>query len=221
MNLVFYSGGDNYENEALDERLMELLQKDHVQITYIPSSHDGGEEGYIDIQHYFEKYGVTKILYFPIDLPFTNEEKLRALESDAIYLSGGNTFYFLKHLRNTGLLGDLQEYVKSGGTLVGESAGSIILTPEIRTASFPKFDRDENEVNLKNWKGADLVNFEFFPHYKNSKRYDRELIAQSKKISGRPIYACPDGSGIIMKDGKVHFEGRVFSFYNGEKIRLQ
>src|SRR5690606_32920603 len=101
--------------------------------------------------------------------------KQEVFKSDIIHLSGGNTFYFIKHLRQAKLLKDFKEFLNNGGVLTGLSAGAIIMTRSIQTAAFPSFDRDENEDNVRNFKGMGLVNFEFFPHYKNSLRYDREI----------------------------------------------
>jgi len=72
---------------------------------------------------------------------------------------------------------------------------------------------------MENFKALGLVDFHFFPHYKNSKRYDAELASFSTKISN-PLYACPDGSGIIVNNKDISFTGRVLRFYNGKKDSL-
>ena len=59
------------------------------------------------------------------------------LKSDLIFLGGGNTFYFLKHLKSTGLIDELKTFAANGGVLCGLSAGAIIMTPHVHTASFP------------------------------------------------------------------------------------
>jgi len=209
-------------NEGLDRALLNLVQKKkRIRMTLIPSSSEVGEEAFEEIKDYYSGYGIKDFTYFPIDREFTQKGLEKVLKSDVIYLSGGNTFYFLKHLQKSGVAALLRSFVKRGGVLVGESAGSIVMTPEIRTASFPYFDRDDNDVNLRDWKALSLVNFEFFPHYKSSKRYDRILSRHSKRSKSRPIYACPDGSGIILKNGKLEFQGKVYGFLNGEKFRVQ
>ena len=99
------------------------------------------------------------------------------------------------------------------------SAGAIILTPSIKSASYPQFDCDENVDNIKNFNSLGLVNFEFFPHYKNSERYNEELIYQSKNTSN-PIYAARDGSGIIEKDEEIIFYGDIWEFNKKNKLIL-
>jgi dipeptidase E len=125
----------------------------------------------------------------------------------------------LKTLRKKKLLGELKKFVKRGGVLTGLSAGAILMTPKIDTASFPDHDRDDNDCKIRNFNSLNLVDFEFFPHYRNSKRYDFDLLKHSK-LSKNPIYACYDGSGIIVNSGKMEFLGKVFLFHRGTKIRI-
>src|SRR5690606_19014498 len=135
--------------------------------------------------------------------------------SDIIFLGGGNTYYFLNQLRKNKILNLLKKFVKNGGVLAGESAGAIMTTPNVDMASIPEFDRDDNESNLRNFTALNLVPFEFFPHYKNSKRYREELSIFSKNKK-RKIYACCDGGGLIVNKNELKAIGRVYFFDHGE-----
>lgn len=220
MRLVFYGGGDEDENLSLNHALINLVHKSNPVITYIPAcSYDADIEFSYFVKH-FKKFHVSRIINFPVDAPFSEILLGEVLKSDIIHLGGGNTFYFLKTLRDTGLLPKLKKYVMDGGILTGLSAGAIMMTPNIKTAGMPKFDCDENEENLTNLKSLNLVKFEFFPHYRNSKRYEEELIKYSRKIK-HPLYACPDGSGILINDDKISFIGKSFCFYQGKKVLLK
>ncbi len=220
MKLVFYSGGDEIENQALDQYLLSLTPKKDPRITYVPSSYYDSEADFRDFIKSFRYYNIHHFLEWPIDLPFDKVMKAEALKSDIIFLSGGNTFYFLHSIRSNCLEREFVEFVKSGGVLAGLSAGAILMTPSIHTAGFPSFDCDENEVGIQNLKALDLVGFEFFPHYKNSSRYEKVLKEYSKKRR-IPIYACPNGSGIAVEDEKTIFFGKTFCFYQGEKITMR
>jgi len=219
VNLVLYSGGFEKENISLDRKLLELADKENPSITYIPSCSYDSEIDFNDFIRHYRALGISRFIHFPVDIDFDETIKKEAFLSDIIHLSGGNTYYFLKHLRRKGMLKELKAFVKRGGVLTGLSAGAILMTPSICTAGFPEFDKDENEDNIKNLKAMNLVRFEFFPHYRNSKRYDSELIKHSKGLD-RPIYACPDGSGIIVKEGTLAFEGKCFSFFQGKKVKI-
>jgi dipeptidase E len=219
MKLVFYSGGHDFQNVKLDEALLKLVKSPSPQISYIPACSYMSESEFLEFVIQYEKFNIHNILHFPVDVPYTEVLLKQVLKSDIIHLSGGNTYYFLKHLRHTGMLKELKKYVASGGILTGLSAGAIMMTPTIMLAGIPSFDCDENDEHLRNLKAMNLVDFEFFPHYKNSNRYDAELKKYSRQID-IPIFACPDGSGIIVNDSELSFVGRAFCFSQGKKILI-
>jgi dipeptidase E len=219
MRLVFYSGGHDFENLLLDKNLL-MLAGNNPQITYIPSCSYLCEQDFREFVGQYAKFNIHNIINFPIDTDYTEVLKDEVFKSDIIHLSGGNTFYFLKHLRKTGMLEELKAFAKNGGILTGLSAGAILMTKTIETAGFPSFDKDDNDENIKSLKAMNLVNFEFFPHYKNSKRYDKEIELYSKSTD-RPLYACPDGSGIIVDNDVIKFIGKAYCFHQGKKFILK
>jgi dipeptidase E len=219
VKLVFYSGGDEKENRDLDFESLKLVDSPSPTLTFIPSSSYDGETEFREFVEQYQAFGVSRFLYFPVDVPQDRVLLSEVFSSDLIHLGGGNTYYFLKYLRLRGLLPFLTEFALGGGVLSGLSAGAILMTPNINTAGYPKFDRDENEEEVKNFKAMNLVRFEFFPHYKNSARYDRELIRESRKTP-LPLFALPDGSGIIKEGDKMTFLGRAWCFHNGVKTLL-
>lgn len=216
MKLVLYSGGHEEENLFLNRRALELTGVKSPKLALIPSNSYDAEDDFKFFVKEFSNLGVTKFMHFCVDIPFTKTLLNEVFKSDLIFLGGGNTFYFLKHLKKAGVFDQLKKFLDRGGVLCGLSAGAIVLTPHVHTASFPHFDRDENPWDMKNLSAMKLVNFEFFPHYKNSKRYDAELLHHSKKTN-IPLYACADGSGIIIEDQQISFCGKSHQFYQGKK----
>ena len=221
MKLLFYSGGAHEINKSLDKELIKLSGKKRPSVTFVPSHSlaDGDEVYYYEYVKYYKKFKFHGFFYFPVDRPFTEQMAKRALNSDIIYLSGGNTFYFLYHLKKSGFLNMLKTYVATGGVLAGLSAGAIIMTPSIGTAMIPAFDADENIVKIKNLRSLGVSSFEFFPHYVNSKRYNDPLKSYSSKIKN-PLFACPDGSGIIFKNDTLTFFGESYAFVKGDRYKL-
>lgn len=220
MKLVFYGGGDDEDNCDLDRILLEMSGTARPLITYIPSCSYESEDYFRDFVKQYEKFRVKRILNFPIDINIEPILMREVFKSDIIHLSGGNTFYFLHCLRKAKLLGELKKFVRRGGILTGLSAGGILMTPNIETAAFPSFDRDDNEDNLKNLNSLGLVKFFFFPHYRNSKRYDDELIRYSR-TANLPVYAVPDGAGIIVNGEDLIFHKKVYCFYKNQKIQMR
>lgn len=216
MKLVLYSGYDE-DNVQIDQELVKLISKASPRVTFIPSAHHLPEHDYEYFCQSFADYGIKDIRIFNVDQPFSKTQAEFALSSDLIYLSGGNTYYFLHWIRKQGFDKKLREFVQNGGVLAGLSAGAIMMTPSIATASYPKFDRDNNSVKIKDLSALDLVKFEFFPHYSPVEEYARELKKQSKKISW-PIYGVDDGGGIIVDGKTLKFYGKVWGYLNGKEF---
>lgn len=220
MKLVFYSGGEYADNKTLNKKLLELTGVKKPQITFIPASSYFAAIDFEEFAFEFQKYRINKIINFPVDVEFSEVLKEEVLSSDIIFLGGGNTYYFLKRLKLSGMFEELKKFVKRGGVLAGLSAGGIIMTKNIKTAGFPEFDRDDNDENLRNLTALNLVDFDFFPHYRNSKRYDKELLNHSNN-SDRVIHACSDGQGIIVNEANIEFIGKSFFFHKNHKKSLK
>lgn len=215
MKLALFSGGEDDQNAEMIASMLSLTNKPDIQITFIPSCSYDSELDFIDFVEHYRSFKIKKFIYFPIDIPFSDILQEQAFSSDIIFLGGGNTYYFLKELRKNKILSKLKRFVKRGGVLAGESAGAIITTPTIDMAGVPHFDKDENEDNVRNFKALNLVPFEFFPHYKNSKRYKEALRDVSKSMK-KQIYACADGGGLIVNGPELKPVGKVYHFHRGE-----
>lgn len=232
--VVLYSGGQVRRNALLHERLLELALRGHerrsrrVLMTYVPFTAEGAAPYFRRFERRFRAFGGTHFRCIPADLPDlarAGPERRRAAEnllaSDIVFLAGGNTFSFLSNLRRSGLLPVLQRFAVRGGVLAGMSAGAHLLTPHIRLAGYPAFDRDENEVGLprRELGALGIVDFEFFPHYRHSPRYRRALADYSRR-ERRPLYACRDGSGVVVEDDRVTPVGDVWTFDRGVERRI-
>ena len=219
MKLVLYSGGLEKENQLLDKAFLELLGKKNPVVTFIPSSSYLSEQEFKSFVKHYSRYNITRFIHFPVDVPFDRIIFQEVIRSDAIHLAGGNTFYFLNSLRKAKLFPQLRKFVEKGGVLTGLSAGAIMMTENVDMAAYPDFDRDENTVNITNLSALGLVDFAFFPHFKNSARYD-VVFKKYSRIKKKVIYACPDGSGIVINGDEVRFLGSCYAYANGMKFPI-
>ena len=221
--LVLYSGGQERRNALIHESLMGLSPSTgRLRMLYLPYHSDGAEVFYKRFQRRYRRFGATHFDCLPVDqLSLRNDPAAvrRVMSSDVIYLAGGNTFYFLKHLKRSGLAPVLKRFGARGGVLAGLSAGALILTPNIELAGYPPFDRDENDVGLTNLRALNLVRFEFFPHYRNSKKLNDALLHYSRHRR-HPVYACRDGSGIVIEDDRFTAHGEVRLFHAGLSLKI-
>jgi dipeptidase E len=219
MKLVFYSGGDDKENRHLDKSFVELIGKKNPVVTFIPSSSYLAEQEFKVFVKHYSKFKISRFIHFPVDVPFDRIMFQEVMRSDAIHMGGGNTFYFLNSLRKAKLLKDLRNFTLKGGVLTGLSAGAIMMTENIDLAGYPEFDRDENNVGIKNLSSLNLVDFAFFPHFKNSTRYD-VVFKKYSKLKQKIIYACPDGAGIVVNGDEIRFVGKCYAFSDGHKFSI-
>jgi dipeptidase E len=214
INVWFYSSDDSDVTVDMDIDLFNSLRRTHPKVTFIASHYSNINEHYQEFKERFDRLGKVNHNFVTVDRNFNRSRFLRLLDSDLIYLDGGNTYYFLHHLKRNGLLPLLRDYVREGGVLAGTSAGAIIMTQTIRTAGFPEFDKDDNFVGITNLESLGLVGFEFFPHFDGTKRYIVELKKESEFVN-MPIYAAPDGGGVHVCGRKLVFYDNCFSFYDG------
>ena len=199
----------------IDEAALKLFDSSKPQIAYIPSQSDFERKYFSEKVEWYKQFGITDLLYFDIDKEY-DEGKIEELFScNGIFLSGGNTYYFLNNLKNRNFFTLLRDYVEKGGVLIGVSAGSIIMSKTIDITTL----HDENNTNLKDYSSLGLVNFDFFPHLNwNKEKYLSDILEYSKK-SKSVIYACSDGDGIIVNGDNMQFFGKVLKIQNGEMIK--
>ena len=98
-----------------------------------------------------------------IDVEFENPNSL--YNYDIIYINGGNPFYLLYHIRNSGSDRILRELQQSK-FIVGQSAGAAVLGRSLEHAQI--LHPEWNELNLIDLCGLGIVNEVVLPH---SNRY--------------------------------------------------
>jgi dipeptidase E len=146
-------------------------------------------------------------------------EPLKALESvEAIFVGGGNTYALLKRLRESRLLGAIQERVHQGAPYIGSSAGSNLAGPTILTTN------DWNVVALDRFEALGVVSFNINPHYLEADplmaagsetRDDR--IREYHAVNANPVFGIEEQTMIRVEDGvaTVAGRGRVKVFRRG------
>lgn len=114
-------------------------------------------------------------------------------EINLIFVCGGNTFYLLERIRESGLDKDIVEMIKKDVFYIGASAGSIIVSPNIKIAE----SGDTNDRNLKDLNGFNLVNFTIFPHYTEE---DKETVDDIEDKLGIKIKRLTDDQAVLVID---------------------
>jgi dipeptidase E len=214
-NLVLLSNISNNMNLHLEERIKGLMGEEHFKLAYIPSQSDPQRKYFNYVKEYFQSLGVSDFLYFDADQEYdeTIIDELKAC--DGVFLSGGNTFYFLKNLQERNLIPTIQAMVEKGKLLIGLSAGSIMMSKTIKIADYI----DENIVDLQTVDALDLIDFEFMPHWDVQQPRLEELLEYSL-TNQNTIYTCYDGDGIVIQGDSTEFFGKVNEIHKGKLLEL-
>ena len=86
--------------------------------------------------------------------------------NDVIYVSGGNTFFLMQALQQSGAGALMTEQVAAGKLYIGESAGSMAVAPNIEYASV--MDSVKKAPALTGFEGLNLADLYPVPHHTNA-----------------------------------------------------
>lgn len=211
--LALYSDQIIPENSKVDQRLLNLIGKQHSTMGYIPSSSDPDRIFYTQQQSYYDILGIDLSTYFEIDVVYEPNKLNKLLACNSIHLSGGNTYHFLYWLRERGLIDPIRDFVANGGILVGASAGSILMTPEISISSIFD-DHPMAGETMTDLTALGLVGFVFLPHL-NKVAYAISVMKEYSRKYGTVVYGCQDGDGIIVNGGEIECIGDIKKVING------
>lgn len=126
---------------------------------------------------------------------------------DCIYVSGGNTFFLMQELRRTGADRYITEQVGKGKLYIGESAGAMILAPNIEYAK----DMDDHLAltpGFTDFGGLGIVSFypvvhfDSFPFEEAARKIVHKNSHLPLKIITNQQAIAVVGDSIVIKDGK-------------------
>ena len=127
-NIVLTSCG--IRKESFKKRFYEIVSKEELnnkKVLYITTASDGEDDD--DKTWMDEEY--KTILDLGINESNIIEYKIgndiNINDFDIIYMMGGNTFYLLNIIRNTGFDKIIKDFIDNGKIYIGSSAGSEIL----------------------------------------------------------------------------------------------
>ncbi|WP_439837078.1 Type 1 glutamine amidotransferase-like domain-containing protein [Aeromonas enteropelogenes] len=141
-----------------------------------------------------------------ISTAMPQEISARIESNDYIYVSGGNTFFLLQELKRTGADNIIVQQVKAGKLYIGESAGSIVLSPDIGYVR--TMDDMDAAPDLRSLSSLGLVPIYPLPHHTNApfkETVDNIISTLSNKIALCPI---SNTQVIAINEDKVEIWGQ-------------
>ena len=145
-----------------------------------------------------QKYGIEVT-----DLDLKNKTEKDINESlamaDILLVAGGDTFYLMEKLKESGADRAIKNFISRGGIYIGSSAGSIVCCPTIEGAE--KFDNPNLAPNLKNFNGMGIFNEVVIPHTQKEKYFEKVKEATEKLTSkGFKVHHLTDDD-VLFFDG--------------------
>lgn len=188
------------------------IPKDQMKIGYITTSSKGARNFHQRVTEMI--IPAIKEDGYPleeIDIKDKSKEELRDFFKDknVIHIEGGNTFYLLKAIRETGFGKILKELLDEGKIYIGTSAGAYVMCPTIDVSDWN--DETVDRFGITDFTALGYVPFLLKAHYKDEMK---ELVKEKMKILKYPLRILRDGQGILVEDNKYTFVG------DGEEIKL-
>lgn len=136
----------------------------------------------------------------------TDEITTKLRQNDYIYVSGGNTFFLLQELKRTGADKIIIEQIESGKLYIGESAGSMIVSPNIEYVK----DMDDSKVasDLNTYSALNVVDFYPVPHYTNFPFAKAVKKIISKYDSELRLYPISNTQAILVNGEDMSVESK-------------
>ena len=189
--------------KKVGSRLADFVGKNKLTVGYISSCPDESRQFYQQAKRYYSQFQAVLLPYIDLEDGFSTTTIESIFQADAIHLSGGNTYRFLYWILRRGLSKRLIQYAHTGGVLIGVSAGSIIMTPNINIS---KLCDDRNDIGLKNCTGLNLVDFHYLPHAVRGQAPTKKVVSQSKQ-NGSSIIVVSDEDWIVVDQAKYEIYG--------------
>lgn len=148
-----------------------------------------------------EKYGLNIV---EIDIKCKNEEEIRKaiVGADIVLVAGGDTFYLMEKLKESGADKVIKDFIENNGIYIGSSAGSIICCPTIEGAE--EFDNPNLAKGLNNFDGMGVFNDVIIPHVQKEKYFERIRRATERLESkGYKVYPLTDDD-VLFFDGNSY-----------------
>lgn len=145
-----------------------------------------------------KKYGLD---ITEMDVKNRNEGEIREVidGADIVLVAGGDTFYLMEKLKESGADKIIKEFVARGGIYIGSSAGSIICCPTIEGAK--DFDDPNLAPKLDYFDGMGIFRDVIIPHTHKEKYSERVKKTTARLESkGYKVYPLTDDD-VLFFDG--------------------
>ena len=189
------------ETTHIDSAIIRLTQKAHPKVLFVgTASHDNPAYADTVRRQYLNRLGCASFEILNLeteDLSYDDILK-KVMETDIIYVGGGDTTYMLKVWREKGVDEILRKAYQKGTVLSGLSAGAICWFDW-----YDNMDDVETLDELALVPGLSFIKGFCVPHYEELSEEEKEKINFLLKGKGISGWALDNCSAIIFQDSKM------------------
>ncbi len=138
-----------------------------------------------------------------LDIDKKSPDEIRGVlkNKEAINMLGGNSFFLIKCIRESGFEQVLKEFLEKGGVYCGSSAGAYVACPTIEMATW-KDPKKFNRHGITDFTAMNLVSFLILAHYKPELD---PIIKPKMEAAHYPVKLLTDQQAILVKDDQIEF----------------
>lgn len=171
------------------------------KITFIPTA---ALPDKLDFHVKYSKEVLSKMGFIVDELEISTATHLdivnKLKDNDYIYVAGGNTFFLLQEMHRTGAGNLIKAQINAGKTYIGESAGAILVAPDIEYAR--ETDNPLAAPQLKTFEALNMIDFYPVPHYKDDSLKEAVEIVISKYGTKLPLIPFSNSQAILVMGKK-------------------
>lgn len=176
-----------YETKEIDKEIVRISNKKNPKLLFIGTASSNSHEYFLTIKSIFEDLGcIVSNLDLLVDNININNIKERILNTDIIYVGGGNTIFMLETWKKFGIDKILLEAYKKGIVCSGLSAGSYCWF----------------RLNYDSIEGLGIINGVNCVHYEQKDKESRNKFFKIIKEQNLVGYALENCTALEIIDGK-------------------
>lgn len=179
------------------------ISKSEIKIGYVTTASKGSrDKTFLEkVKNAMRENGYS---FEEIDIEEKSKEEILNFFKDKniIHIEGGNTFYLLKAIRETGFAEILKKLLSEGKIYIGTSAGAYVMCPTIEVANWNETGRDR--FDLEDFSALNYVPFVLKVHYKDEMK---NTVGEKMKTLKYPLRILKDGQGILVENSETKFFG--------------
>ncbi len=188
-----------------------------IQLSYITTAgnlHSSDKKGRIDDgRKIFQERGWQ---VFDYDIAGKTEAEVVAElnNKDVVFVQGGNNFYLLEQIQNCNFGKIIRNLLAKGVLYIGESAGAIVCSKNIRDQQYMSGDLMLAE-SMKDFTGLGLVNFLIKPHW-NRYGEKREKFSRFLRETPNEFYSISQPIICLNDNQLIRVEGASFQIWHAK-----